>query len=223
VYAEVDCSPVDFYGQGDSLVRAALTQHESWDVEYGFWTGIAGGQGNIVLPHLASDAQILDTGVHPIILQMAATTVTGVGLSPPCALGLLESALVNCLNGAGIIHVPVSVIPVLAAHNLIYRDGTRLKTHNGNLIAAGAGYPGTGPDGAASPINTAWVYGTGPIFGYRGDVVINSPAQSIDTSINDVRLIAERTYVLGFDCCLFAALVCTECESCGSTTPEVPE
>jgi hypothetical protein len=41
----------------------------------------------------------------------------------------------------------------------------------------------------------------------RGNVKIHSVAQSLDRSNNNLEMIAERTYVLGFDCCHVTAHV----------------
>jgi hypothetical protein len=48
------------------------------------------------------------------------------------------------------------------------------------------------------------MYATGAVFYFRGDVMVNPRAESLDRSVNTVKMIAERTYVLGWDCCHFA-------------------
>jgi hypothetical protein len=81
-----------------------------------------------------------------------------------------------------------------------------MTTKNGNKVAIGGGYPGSGPDGAPRAANTTWLYATGNVFGYRSNVRVRAPqgAESIDRSNNTIKMIAERTYVLGWDCCHFA-------------------
>lgn len=200
VVAEFDCSPV---GLNDAATVAAdaLARVEQQQVEAAFWTGTAGGQ-TLVFPHLAADAEVLDA--QDIVLQTAASTaVTGADAAQ--ALGELEDQLGDCYAGQGIIHVPRVVLPTLAAWNLIVERDGRLQTTAGNLIVVGGGYTGSAPDGSTPAAGTAWIYATGAVFGYRGDVQMSSPRDSIDRSANTMRMIAERTYVIGFECCLLAA------------------
>lgn len=213
VYAEIDCSPVDFYDNQDAVIEAALARYESYEVERTFWTGNvftkngAGGVVNGVLPHLASNAQVLDTGSR-IILQQAATVVTGTGVNIVTALGLLEGALATCLNGVGVIHVPQSVAPVMAGLGLIRQNGQQFRTINGNLVAIGAGYPGTAPDGSAPGLAQGWIYATGPLFAYRSTPkLLTANGASVSRNDNTVKAIVERNYVIGYDCCLFAVKV----------------
>lgn len=200
VVAEFDCSPV---GLNDAATVAAdaLARVEQQQVEAAFWTGTAGGQ-TLVFPHLAADTEVLDA--QDIVLQPVATPVV-TGADAVRALGELEAELASCYAGQGVIHVPRSVLPVLAAWDLIVERDGRLFTRAGNLVVVGGGYTGTGPDGAAPAAGSAWIYATGAVFGYRGEVQMTSPRDSIDRAANTLRMIAERTYVLGFECCLLAA------------------
>jgi hypothetical protein len=210
-FVEFDCSTV-----GNETAQAsaeqALAMAEPWQVERAFWSGLAGGQP-VVYPHLAANAQLVDaTG---ILLQTAAVNVTGASsvgvvgdlINVETALGLLEQALGNCYNGVGVIHVPELLLPTMDAWGIVRQQGPIMKTLNGNKVAVGAGYPGTGPDGSARAGNTCWMYATGNVFGYRSDVRVRAPgnaASSLDRATNTRRMIAERTYVIGWDCCHFA-------------------
>lgn len=225
VYVEVDCSPVDFYDRREELVRYALNRFESFQVERTFWTGLApernnvGGLPNGVLPHLASNAAVVETSLgHTITLQQAATPVTGVALNVVNALGALEQQLANCLNGTGVIHVPQALAPDMAL--LVQKVGNRLVTPNGNTVAIGAGYPGTSPAGATPAAGTVWMYATGPVFAYRGEASARmlEGAAPVDRSLNTVKAIVERTYLLGYGCCLAAQLVNTASFIATSTT-----
>jgi hypothetical protein len=211
IYDECVCATVGLT-DAQATAERALAMAEPWQVERAFWTGISGGQA-VVYPHLAANAQVLDaTG---ILLQTPAVNVTGassVGIvgdlvNVVTALGLLEQALANCYNGVGVIHVPELLVPTLDAWGLIRAVGPVMKTLNGNKVAVGAGYPGTGPDGSARAGNTCWMYATGNVFGYRTDVRVRAPdtsAGSLDRATNTRKMIAERTYVIGWDCCHFA-------------------
>jgi hypothetical protein len=217
VFVEVDCSPVDFYENQAQTMKMALDRYESYQVERTFWTGLApeinntGGVANGVLPHLAyTGTPIVETSLgRSITLQQSATIVTGAALNATDALGVLEGALANCLNGTGVIHVPQALAPTLAL--LTQRQGNKLISPNGNIIAIGAGYPGTSPAGATPALGTSWMYATGPIFMYRSEpkMRLMENGASLVRSTNLVKAIIERTYVLGYDCCLVAQLVNT--------------
>jgi len=217
VFEEIDCSPPDFYDRRQQVMQQALNRFESFQVERTFWTGLApernssGGTANGVLPHLAANAAVIETGnIGPAItLQQAATVPTGAALNVVDALGALEAALAICLNGTGIIHVPQALAPTLAL--LLQKQGSRLITPNGNTVAIGAGYPGTSPSGTAPALGTAWMYATGPVIMYRSEpnMRLLDGAAPINRSVDTVKAIVERTYLLSYDCCLFAQLVNT--------------
>lgn len=204
-YAKFDCS---LAGMDDAIKIAsdALAQSESWQVERAFWTGIVDGR-SVVFPHLAATAQILDAqGIE--LQDPTSIVVTGAAVDVATGLGLLESALADCYNGVGVIHVPVKLLPTLQAYNLVVAQNGKLRTLNGNLVAVGAGYPGSSPSGVAPADGEAWMYATGAVFMYRGEVQIPSDkVSSINRTTNTREMIAERTYVLGWDCCQHAVLV----------------
>jgi len=220
VFEEIDCSPPDFYDRREEVMQQALNRFETFQVERTFWTGLApernnsGGAANGVLPHLAANTAVVEGissgNIGPAVtLQQAATIPTGAALNAVDALGVLEGALAACLNGTGVIHVPQALAPTLAL--LLTRQGNRLVTPNGNTVAIGAGYPGTSPSGTAPALGTAWMYATGPVIMYRGDpnMRLLDGAAPVNRSIDTVKAIVERTYLLSYDCCLFAQLVNT--------------
>lgn len=203
VFAEFDCSPV---GLADAATIAAesLSRVEHSQIESAFWTGAAGGQPGIVLPHLAADAEVLDS--NDIVLQSAATiAVTGVDVAE--GLGQLEQQLDQCYGGEGVIHIPRFALPTFVASLLVQVVDGELRTVSGNRVVVSGDYPGTSPAGAAPASGTAWVYATGPVFAYRSDVFATQLRDSFDRAENTVKMIAERTYVIGYSCCLLAALI----------------
>jgi len=214
VYTRFDCSPV---GNEDAqrIAATALAQVEEWQVEYTFWTGLVDGR-TLAFPHLAATATVQDNA--GIILQpTTSTAVTGTAVDVATGLGRLEKAIADCYGGQGVIHVPIEALPTLVAYNLVApvggRDvgsgqfGRQLQTTAGNLVAVGAGYPGTGPNGVDPGTTTTWLYGTGPVFMYRSSVFVPPFSSTVDRANNTVEMLAERTYVLGFDCCLHAVQI----------------
>jgi hypothetical protein len=209
VYAEFDCSPVGL-SDAASVASEALDRVEQWQVERAFWTGVAGKSGTVatttVFPHLAANATLSDSA--GILLQPAASpTATGSDDDVAIVLGKLEAALDDCYHGAGLIHVAREAVDTLFAWNLLRDMDGKLYTKAGHRVVVGAGYTGSGPDGTAAAANTSWMYATGAMFGYRSAVDMPTTTQSFDRVENTYHLIAQRTYVLGFECCLLAARV----------------
>ncbi len=199
VYAEFECSPVGI-PEAESIASNALDRVEQQQVETAFWTGSAGGQP-VVFPHLAANTEVLD---GEIVLQTVATAVV-TGADVVHALGVLEQELADCYSGQGLIHVPRTALPTLAAWNLLREVDGRLLTTAGNVVVAGGGYTGTGPDGAAPAAGTTWIYATGAAWGYRSDPYVSRLRDSLDRTSNTIRMLAERTYLIGFECCHLAA------------------
>jgi hypothetical protein len=210
VVAEIDCSPVGFWAEAEQRAPDALARWEPWQVERTFWTGLAGGQP-VAFPHLAANASLVD---GPVTLQTAASVIVTGGVDIVEGLGLLEKNLADCYDGVGVIHAPMQLIPALSARGLLVKDGPRLRTWNGNAVAAGAGYPGTNPAGQ-SVAGQAWLYATGAVFAYRAQPEVRRAEESIDRAKNTVKMIAERAYLLGWDCCHFAVPITTGGEPAG--------
>lgn len=203
VYTMPVCSAVGFIDRAERVAVAALTSGEARAVEREFWTGEFGTE-----PHLAANLAAA-TGTDGCVTQTAATVVTGSPMTPVEGLALLEEALSSCYGNEGVIHITPATLTLLETNSTIQRDGTRLRSPNGHLVAAGAGYPGTGPDGTTPPAGVRWMYATGAVFARRSQVnVPQSRAQDVlDRNKNSVFLVAERTYVLGWECCHLAVPV----------------
>lgn len=198
VFAEVDCSTPGFWDRAERSVRDALAQSEEYQVERAFWTGVAGG-GGVVYPHLAADTEYEDA--YGALLQTAVSNIgEAAELDVVEALGRVEGELAECYNGVGVIHIPRTLAPAFAAENLIIPSGPGYVTHNGNIVVFGAGYTGSFPDGSTNP-NAMFIYATGAMFIYRSDVRVFTRRESLDRGTNTLKMIAERTYVVGWDCC----------------------
>lgn len=201
VYTEFDCSPVG--SDAKAMAERALGQTESWQVERAFWTGLAQNQ-LVVFPHLAAVTQVLSA--DGALLQSVPVTGGSATMDMVQALGLLEGFIADCYNGVGVIHVPQRALPSLDAYSLVHRVGPSLQTQNGNLVAVGAGYPGSSPAGAAPAAGTIWMFATGSVMAYRSQVQSRSTEEYFDRAKNTYKAIAYRTYLLGWDCCHAAVL-----------------
>lgn len=209
VIARFDCSPVGFYDRAQALATEALTRAENFRVERVFATGVAPtamGSTETVFPHLQTTGPLTDdTGV---LLQPDVEFASVETLDIVEGLGALERDLGECYHGVGVLHVPAVLGPALATHKLVTRQGEALFTLNGNRVALGSGYPGAGP-GEAPQDGVAWVYATGAMFYYRSNVVVTRVTDSLDRSKNTIEALAERHYVIGWDCCLLAVPIST--------------
>lgn len=126
-----------------------------------------------------------------LLAQLAADVTEGAALSPVGALASVEEQLGVNYMGTGIIHMSRATATRLAP-NLV-RNGDRLETMLGTPVAVGAGYAGT-------PV----IYGTGAVAIRRDNLEVVS---AWDRAINDELVLAERTYVVGWDCYATGVLV----------------
>lgn len=203
VYGSYLCRTVG-RGEADILdrVRQAVRLGEQRAVEQTFWTGDLGNT-----PYLASpDAVVLNDGGLPVDPADA--------LTPTAGLAALESYLRETYGGTGVIHAPAGAVPVLARYGQFCDCSTPLRTWLGTPVAAGGGYVvNTGPDGLPAPAGTAWLYATGPVAIRRGELFLNpdTVAQALNRATNEIAILAEREYVVGFDCLLAAVLINVNC------------
>lgn len=198
VYAEIDCSAPGFWDRANDDINNVFTQSEQWQVERAFWTGVAGGQ-TVVYPHLAEDAEVVESGV---VLQTAATIVTGGTYDVVEGMGRLQGALADCYDGIGVIHVPRSLEPALTDAGLIVREGPRYRTTQGHTVVLGGGYTGSSPAGVSSG-ESAYIYATGAMFIYRGSAQTIT-GELFNRETNLAKAMIERTYVIGWECCHLA-------------------
>ena len=118
------------------------------------------------------------------------------------ALGLVELALRQNYNGVGVIHMDPATATVLGDSHL-HAEDDRLVTTLGTPVVVGAGY---GPvltlsappaPSAPPPSLTGSIFGTGALAIRRGE---NDVIEGFDRAVNDALVLAERTYVVGWDC-----------------------
>lgn len=210
VYAYTNCAPV---GWGDDLAdmkaRAtrALDAGEGRAVERVFWSGKPDG-GPVVFPHLAANAQVMADKQGPMDVELQPAAVT-VGTSGKLldALAAVEGALSECYGGEGVIHIPASAASLLGAAGAIFKDGPNLRTFAGHLVGVYSANLRTGPDGTDAAAGSVWLYGTGALMARRSAVSPGDqkPSSFVGRQDNSTVFVVERTYVIDWDCCLFAA------------------
>ena len=202
VYSRVDCAPVGQWDQLSTRNQQALLRSEARELERIFWTGEAEtGSGVNVWPHLAANTTVAD---GDDLLQPAATVVTAIPQTIEVGIGMLESAMRECYPGIATLHVPIRLGALMAEAYLLEPSNRVMYTSSvGSKVVLGE-YPGTAPDGTDTP-GVTWVYATGAVFFQREAAPHTFTAvESFDRDVNTLSMIAERTYVVGWDCCLLA-------------------
>jgi hypothetical protein len=126
----------------------------------------------------------------------AVSTLSLTSFGPGVVLGYLEQKLAENYGGQGVIHM--SRLTATYLWEYLQVQGGKLVTKLGTPVVAGAGY-----DPITSPLDKFKMYASGPVVLYRGDV--DTRENAVNKSINEVSIVAQRDYVLGWDCSVFGA------------------
>lgn len=186
VYSSYVCSPAghpdpEDYAQGQALAR--LLSREEARVEQALWTGDLGNVG----------------------FAAGAVPADGTGAAAPLveAVASLEWWLGAVYGSLGVIHMSRPAALLAIKQGVVERVGSSLQTVLGTPVVAGAGYPGTGPDGGDPGEGEAYLYATPALIGYRSEAFAGTsgPGGGFDPRRNDLYATAERTYVIGWDTC----------------------
>lgn len=86
----------------------------------------------------AGESQALEGALWTVLTTDATTLASGDDLPPAAALGALEAWLWTEYGGVGVIHVDRSLLPLLAADDLVKVESGQLRTVLGTLVSAGA-------------------------------------------------------------------------------------
>lgn len=195
VYATMVCGSAGFtFEENRSLVMERLRGVEQSMVEEIFSTSTFGQSPGLT----AADGII---------------TVTGAGDSVGNVLSELERAR-YCGFGAnvtqygppGYLHVAIPVLNALKENHLVEFDGTRWRTPMGTVVSAGC-YANNDPAGVAPADGVFWMYITGQttIWATPDSQVQVAPVEgSLDRTTNQFLMMAEREYVVTYECGGFA-------------------
>jgi hypothetical protein len=113
------------------------------------------------------------------------------------SLARAEQWLASNYGGVGVIYLTRDLATLLW-NNLRIEGGKLVTTVGTPVVAWGAQSPNTNPPSGS-------LFASGPLVMYRGDV--DTREMAIDKSINRVSYIAQREYVIGWDCVAYRALV----------------
>lgn len=188
VYARLNCAPVGHTPEEfASMAQRRLTFVEQTLVEEIFSAELFGQS-----PGLGNNANAVDVGP---------------ALDAVEALAQLEDSYYQVGGTVGVIHVPHVFAPFLMAEHQLVRDGSVWRTAAGSVVSIGQ-YLGVGPNGAPPAGGTTWLYMTGPVTVWRSSQAFVSPiAGALDRSTNQVDMLVEREYVVGYSCGPFATQV----------------
>lgn len=143
--------------------------------------------------------QLGEAGNEPSFDSAVDVTPGGTAVSLIEAVALLEQYLGENYGGTGVIHFDRRLATQALSDRLVHAEGDRLYTGLGTSAVAGAGYDLTvGPAGAAG----LWLYATGSVHGWQSDVGTfpDSPGGAIDRARNNMVVLAEQTFSIGWDC-----------------------
>lgn len=136
----------------------------------------------------------------------------GAGANIVAAISNLEDALYSGTAGyglTGVLHVPYLAAAFLSQAHVIWRDPAGIwRTAAGTAVSIG-NYDGTGPAGEAPGAGTTYLYITGQVSIWRtpeSEVFSSTLAQSLDRATNQVNALAEREYIVTFECASFYSL-----------------
>lgn len=191
VYASLLCGAIGYRtSEYETRARRRLATSEQPAVELGLWGGDA------------------VSGVTGVFQQFAPAPLAAVDTFTE-GVAALEQELASCNAGKeGFIHGRPRTAAYMANEHLTHREGTGagavVRTARGNRLVWGDGYSGIGPGGEALDPATEWLFATGRILLWRADVEVIDPRQTIDRSLNQQYVIAERPYVIAVECCVAA-------------------
>jgi hypothetical protein len=194
VYSTILCGSVGFtQAEFNAMAVSRLLSVEQTIVEQVFSSGAVGQA-----PSLANNTP-------------AATIIATGGVSAVDVVSELENAI-YCTSQYGppaYLHMPLAVINELISEHLLSWDGTRWRTPMGSIVSAGC-YSNLDPAGAAAADGTFWIYATGQtaIFRSPDSEIFVAPVEgTLDRTTNQQLILAEREYVVTFECASYAKAV----------------
>jgi hypothetical protein len=194
VYASFACSPIGNWDRAEERSRAFLLSGEERAVEAMVSDGVHTGSRSLTN---ASSVNITPTPGTPVTVAQG--------------LALLEQYIGANGKGEGVIlGTRRDVILANANGKLLSAEGDTLYTILGTPVAAVAGITGlAGPNNVAAGTGESWLFALGsrPRI-LRSEVFMTSSREtSLDTAFNNLNVLAERTYSVGWDCFTVGVLV----------------
>jgi|SRR5688572_19343138 len=138
------------------------------------------------------------------------TVAVAAGINFVEAIGRLEAAFYAAYGYAGTIHMPFRAGEHAASQHILFADKDHplpgnenvWRTAPGSVVSVGA-YSGNSPVGVAPVAGHQWIYMTPPVKIWRqsdSQVFVSPIEGSLNRATNQETWLAERSYVMGFEC-----------------------
>lgn len=129
-----------------------------------------------------------------------ATLIVPSGTSVADQVGALEEALYSTYGLRGVLHVPFQYGERMFANHPLIKDGSVWRTGLGTAVSIG-NYDGYTPAGVAPAAGHTTIYITGQTFVWRNpNVFVSDLAGSLNRTTNQVTMLAEREYIVTYEC-----------------------
>jgi hypothetical protein len=197
VYGTFQCSPIGNWDDAVERSRQVLVNGEERAVELEFATG----------SHSASPSLIAASAID-------ITPTPGTAVSVSAGVALLESYIGANAPGEGVIIANRREATLAASAHLVHQnplDMNQLVTKLQTPVAAIGGFNArTGPNNVAAVGSNAWMFalGSAPRI-WRGPIFTNPDTREagLRTTNNNLTILSERNYAVGFDCFAVGVLV----------------
>lgn len=197
-YATMTCGTVGYtYEEQRALVVERLKSVEQGLVESIFSQGLFGQSPAL----LAADGIVTVTGAGDSIVNV----VSELERAMYCGF----STTASNYGPAAYLHVPIPAFNEMRSQHFIDFDGTRWRTPIGTVVSTGC-YANDDPDGAAPADGVFWLYITGQtaIWKTSDEQLQVAPVEgSLDRTTNQMLMMAEREWVVTYECNGFAKAV----------------
>lgn len=208
VYGNYLCSATGrSLDEAKERARQNLILGEERGVELALYDGVTGVSN--LSPHLTSS----DT--------VDITPTPGTAVTLEVGVALLEDYAYDNSPFVPVLWFPRNTASVAASRQILepYFSRRVLATELNSWAAATTIDGQTGPAGTAAGAGESWIFVTGRPYMRRSEIfsVPPDPRKGFDKGTNDLALLAERTYVVGWQC-LQAAVLIDDATSPGAST-----
>lgn len=189
LYGTHTCSPVGMdYSASAALAESNLQRHRQEGVEAEVSSGVIGADPNFL------GATDLTPPVGEVNVYVA--------------LGILANHAASVFGQQGaVIHAPRIISGLLEPVDEP-RSLDHLETLTGEHLSLGGGYANLDPNGDPAAEGIAWLYVTPPVFLLSSGINVLPPdmGSSLNRLTNDVSVVAQETFLVGWDDCPLGAV-----------------
>lgn len=156
-----------------------------------------------VVENVLWDGDGLGTALPTLTGTAGATIVTPAADGAGAAITALEEAFYDVYGYVGTIHVNTQAYAAVTYAQLVQRQGGAgaLTTPIGSVWSFGSGYGITGPLEVAPEPGFVWAFMTGKTTIWRTEILPQpAPVQTLDRTLNQWDVVAERVYAVTWDC-----------------------